>query len=303
MTPTPFKPRLAVHALTTVVILSACAETSSPEPSEMAASVPVLEERWVLDGFDAPESVTPTGTDDHYFVSNVGGGGSEKDGNGVISIIGGKGEMINRNWVSGTDDLPLHGPKGMAVWEGTLYVTDIDHLVLIDIETATLTTRIPIENAQFLNDVSASDQGVMVTDSGAAMILKLDDGAVTPWLSDDRLGGINGLLPQADRLLVTTMSAGELLSVDWDTKEITVLAGGMENADGVNQMGDGSYLISSWPGQLWRVREGEAPTLLQDTTGGEDGEGAILMNDVLLHEGQIIAPNWRPGTVRGYEIK
>ena len=261
-----------------------------------------LTEAWVLDGFDAPESVIWTGDGDHYYVSNVGGDGTARDNNGYISVITSAGKWVDRRWVSGTDDLPLNAPKGMAIWDGTLYVTDIDHLVMIDIASADVTSRIPVQGAKFLNDVSASEQGIFVTDSGNAMILKLEDGVVVPWMTDEMFGGINGLLPQADRLLVTTMSEGHLLSVNWGTKAITQLATGMDNADGVNQQDDGRFVISSWPGVIWRVRENEAPTILLDTRA-ETRDASIAMNDVLLHEGMVLAPNWFPGTVRAYRLE
>lgn len=276
--------------------------TETVQNDVVAPIIPTLTEDWVLDGFDSPESVIWSGDGETYYVSNVGGGGSDVDNNGVISIITRDGQIVDRNWVSGTDAMPLNAPKGMAIWDGTLYVTDIDHLVMIDIASAQVTSRIPVQGAEFLNDVSASEQGIFVTDSRNAMIMELEEGTVAPWLTDDQLGGINGLLPQADRLLVTTMSDGHLLSVDWETKAIIQLATGMDNADGVNQRDDGSFVISSWPGVIWHVRDGEAPTILLDTRG-ETQEDTIAMNDVLLHEGMVLAPNWFPGTVRAYRLQ
>lgn len=278
------------------------ASSTQPMDTAVEARVPTLTEAWVLEGFDAPESVIYSGQDNLYYVSVVGGEGGATDNNGAIAIISGDGELVDANWVSGSEAMALHAPKGMALWDGQLYVTDIDHLVVIDVARGEIADRIAVEGAQFLNDVTASDRGIFISDSGGDSILELVDGSVEPWLATEQLDRINGLLAQDDRLLVTTMSTGDLLSIDWETKEATVLATGMVNADGVNQRADGSYLISSWPGQLWHVREGEEPTLLQDTEG-ETLETSILMNDVLYHNGQLIAPNWGPGTVRAYRVE
>ncbi|GLQ24075.1 hypothetical protein GCM10007853_19490 [Algimonas ampicilliniresistens] len=275
------------------------AQTTSVETAPAPQSV-ILQPLWQLDGFEAPESVIEADDGTTLYVSNVGGDGSAQDNNGVISKIGMDGAMINRNWVAGTEALPLHGPKGMALVNGTLVVTDIDHVVLIDTEASNIIKRIPAEGAGFLNDAVAGPDGTaLISDSANARIYSVQDDVATIWLEDERLGGVNGLHNDGDRLLVTTMDGGELLSVDWDTKAITGLASGMENADGIGLRSDGSYIISSWPGQLWHVQDGEAPTLLQDTSG----DTPILMNDILLSGDTLVTPNWMPGTVRGYGVE
>lgn len=275
------------------------AQTTSVETAPTPQSV-TLQPLWQLDGFDAPESVIEAGDGTTLYVSNVGGDGSAQDNNGVISKIRMDGTMIDRNWIAGTEALPLHGPKGMALVNGRLVVTDIDHVVLIDAEASNIIKRIPAEGAGFLNDAVAGPDGTaLVSDSANARIYSVRDDVATVWLEDERLGGVNGLHNDGERLLVTTMSGGELLSIDWETKAITGIASGMENADGIGLRSDGSYIISSWPGQLWHVRDGEAPTLLQDTSG----EAPILMNDLLLSGDTLVTPNWMPGTVRGYGIE
>jgi hypothetical protein len=296
----------AAPAVLLCALLAACspetqAPTAEPVIEAPAPAQPLsLTELWVTDGFDGPESVIEAGDGATLYVSNAGGDGGTKDANGVISIIGTDGTIIERTWVAGTDTMPLHSPKGMALIGNSLVVTDIDHVVMIDVLAREITARIPIDGALFLNDAVAGPNGtVLVSDSQTAKIHMIENGVPSVWLEDARFGGINGLHLDGDRLLVTTMSAGELLSVDWATKAITGLAAGMENADGIGLRSDGSYIISSWPGQLWHAVEGEAPTLLQDTTG----DSPTLMNDILLSGDTLITPNWVPGTVRGYGVE
>lgn len=284
------------------------AESPAPETETQTGATQTvsLAEQWVTDGFDAPESVIRTRGGDAYYVSAVGGQGSEKDNNGAIAQIYLDGSVINRRWVTGSEELPLHAPKGMALVASdkgdTLVVADIDTVVLILADEGRIAKRIPVEGARFLNDVAAGPgETALISDSANARIYWLEDNVPTIWLEDERLGGVNGLHLDGERLLVTTMSAGELLSVDMDTKEITVLAGGMENADGIGLRSDGSYIISSWPGQLWHVRGGEAPTLLQDT---RSDDAPIFMNDLLLVDDEtLVTPNWMPGTVREYRVQ
>ena len=173
---------------------------------------------------------------------------------------------------------------------------------MIDTNTGDITDRILIEGTDFLNDVATGRDGAfLVSNSRTKTIFAVKDGAATVWLQDDRLEWLNGLHNDGERLLVATMPRGELLAVDWETKAITGLASGMENADGIGIRNDGSYIISSWPGQLWHVHDGETPTLLQDTSGETS---AVMMNDILLVNGEtLVTPNWMPGTVRAYGVE
>jgi len=94
------------------------------------------------------------------------------------------------------------------------------------------------------------------------------------------------------------MSAGELLALDIKTKTIETLAGGMKNADGIKILADGSYFISSWPGQLFHVSKSGETTMLQDTR-----EQKIYMNDFELVGDTIYMANWEPGTVQAIKLK
>lgn len=273
--------------ISVAALISGCAKVEPPK-----LEVLTLSEGWVLDGFESPESVIPDGSGG-YFVSNVNGGGSDKDGNGFISRISSNGQMLERIWADGVD-----APKGMAIWDNTLYVADIDTLVMFDLKSGDITGRITVPDASFLNDVAANSKGVFVSDSGKARIHKLDGDTLPVWLANERFERINGLLPQDDRMLVVTMAAGELLAVDWDTLAITGLATGMKNGDGLAERTDGSFMISSFPGQLWHVRAGQAPQLLLDTSG----DNGISHNDTLFEQSRVISPSWSTGTVREYDI-
>lgn len=252
----------------------------------------LVEIQWVLEGFDSPECVLPTGDGKTLYVSNVGGDGRAQDGNGFISIITQNGQVVEKSWVSG-----LNAPKGMAIDGQFLFVSDIDHLVKIDIATKEIVERLPVEGAAFLNDVAVTDEGVLVSDSGKARIYSVNDGVVSVWLADEQLGGVNGLTAQADRLLITTMEKGELLSFDWSTRELSVIADEMKNADGIEQHSDGFYVVSSWPGKLYRISEEGEKTVVLDTEAEK-----IFLNDITLVGDTVYAPNWEPGTVRAIKL-
>lgn len=253
---------------------------------------PVLEPVWRTDGLDAPESVIADGTGG-FIVSNVNGEGAEANGAGYLARLDAQGRRIGpERWVTG-----LNAPKGLALSGGRLFVADIDTLVEIDPERGEIVARYPIEGAGFLNDVAAHEGRVLVSDSARSRIHVLEDGEVSLWLEGAALAGVNGLLPEDDRLLVTAMSNGEVLAIDWQTRAVTPLTGGLQNADGIAPAAPGGYMLSQWPGDLWHWVEGEAPVHLV-----ERRDPPVLMNDLTVHGELVIIPHWQPGAVSAWRL-
>ena len=253
---------------------------------------PVLEPVWRTDGLDAPESVIADGAGG-FIVSNVNGEGAEANGAGYLARLDAQGRRIGpERWVTG-----LNAPKGLALSGGRLFVADIDTLVEIDPGRGEVVARYPIEGAGFLNDVAAHEGRVLVSDSARSRIHVLEDGEVSLWLEDAALAGVNGLLPEDDRLLVTAMSNGEVLAIDWQTRAVTPLTGGLQNADGIAPAAPGGYMLSQWPGDLWHWVEGEAPVHLV-----ERQDPPVLMNDLTVHGELVIIPHWQPGAVSAWRL-
>ncbi|NNC97562.1 MAG: gluconolaconase [Gammaproteobacteria bacterium] len=256
-------------------------------------AIPELTESWVLENLDSPESVVLSTDKSFYYVSNVNGEGDAKDENGYIARVSLQGELLQQYWASG-----LNGPKGLALSGTTLYVSDIDQLVAIDTATGKIIKRVDVPGAKFLNDVAVSSVGVLVSDSANARIYNYVDDSISVWFEDERLGGVNGLLPQTNRLLITTMSKGELLSLEWESKMLSVLAGDMKNADGIVMLDNGSFIVSSWPGKLYHIDNQGMQSLLLDTS-----EQPVYLNDFLLVGNTLIVPNWQPGSIRSFILE
>ena len=257
------------------------------------AAAPTLEPAWKVEGLSNPESVVLADSGEFY-VSNVAGEGDAKDGVGFISRVTQDGKLLQREWVAG-----LNAPKGLALREGKLYASDITDLVVIDVAQAKIAARIPLPEAKFLNDVAFGPDGqVLVSDSAGARIYIWDGKEATIWLADEALRSVNGLLPEAKSLIVTTMQ-GKLLSVDWKDRKISTLAQDLGNADGVTRLDDGKFLVSEWPGRLFHVAlSDEAST----STVIDSREQKIYLNDFLRVGDLLIAPNWEPSTLTAYRI-
>lgn len=253
---------------------------------------PKLVQSWIADGFSAPEGVAYG--DGKIFISNVAGQGTDKDGEGWISVLSTDGEIINNKLVTGLD-----APKGMAIRENNLFVADIDRVHIIDHRTGDLLKTLPVADAKFLNDVTNFQNEIYVSDSATGKIHVVQDNQVDVLLEDDRFAGINGLTGLPDRLMIATMEAGSLFSYDSE-KNLVELASGMTSADGIGYLPEtGGYLVSSWPGQIWYVSSAGQKTELLNTA-----DDNIYQNDLTVLNGNlVIVPNWQPGTVTAWEIE
>ena len=79
-----------------------------------------------LTNFDVPESFILDPEDGAYYVSNINGTPTDKDGNGYISRIGSNGKIVIQKFIGGQKTPLLDAPKGLVVSGKYLVVTDID---------------------------------------------------------------------------------------------------------------------------------------------------------------------------------
>ena len=271
----------------------------------LAAPAALAEEVWTTGGFEAPESVVHDRARDVLYVSNVVGDPVGKDGVGYISRLAPDGTVLEMQWVGGLD-----APKGMVLAGDTLWVSDIDRLVAIDLEAGEISGSWPAEGAVFLNDTAVDAAGrIYVSDMLTDRIHVLDGDSLSVWLEDDALTHPNGLVVQDGRLLVaawgrdlqddfTTLEPGHLLSVDLETRAISVVStAGVGNLDGLEPDGAGGWLVTDWvAGGLYRIApDGAAQKLLDLGPGSADLE--------YLPEGKLaIIPMMLDGVVTAQRI-
>jgi sugar lactone lactonase YvrE len=272
------------------VLLCACAPERAEAPAEAHALR--LEPVWTLAGLANPESAALSADGTFLYVSNVAGDGEAKDGRGFVSRVSLDGRMLEREWVAGLD-----APKGVARAGDRLYVADIDALAIIDATAARVIARISAPGARFLNDVAVAPDGrVLVSDSDTSRIFALNGDVLDIWIEDARLRSVNGLLPEADGLYVTTMQ-GLFLAVDYATRAIETRAEGLGDADGIVRLGE-DFLIGEWPGVLHVVRPDGTHAVVLETRAD-----SVYLNDFLLVGDTLYAPNWEPSTLRAYRVR
>lgn len=248
-----------------------------------------LEKVWeTSEGLKTPESVIYFAEKEVIYVANINGDPAAKDGNGYISVLKPDGSLKNAAWVTG-----LNAPKGMAIFKGKLYVSDIDQLVEIDIETGKVLKKYDAPDAVFLNDVTACMNGlIFVSDTRTAKIHVLSDGKLTVWMEGEPLKSPNGLMAEGGKLLVGDENIYE---VDIQTKKVTLLVEDAGGVDGLERNNTGELVFSNWPGRIFIHRNGKTIKLL-DTTAQElktaDVDFALKLNLLLVptfFSNQIVA--------------
>jgi hypothetical protein len=283
------------------ILLSGCSsetpeKTAHPEALAQEVGTRIAEARslelvWMASGFEQPEGAA-LAPDGGYFISNIGPGPEmEKDGNGYISRLNADGTVAAAKFAEGLD-----APAGLAVHEGVLYAADRDGVAMFDAATGAPKGKVVIEGASFLNDMTVWKGDVLVSDSGTATIHKVTPEDASVFAMNAGWEGINGILGDGDRLLISTMTEGKLIDMRGPGAE-TVIATGMKDADGIGLVPGGGYLVSSWPGEIHHVGEDGVVTLMIDTKA--DG---ILQNDLSVFGDVVIVPNWEPGTVTAWKI-
>jgi DNA-binding beta-propeller fold protein YncE len=254
------------------------------------------------EGMDNPESAYYSADDDTIYLSNIGGEGAAKDGQGWISKLSPKGEVLEAKWVTG-----LNAPKGIRIHGDTLWVSDIDELVAINRKTGKVEKRIPAEGAKFLNDVAVTKDGtVYVTDTQASKVYECKGDKLTLVAEGEAMENPNGCLVHEGKLIVGGFGRGgekpvlgHLFVLDPKTKEKTLLTKDtVAHIDGLEADGNGGWVISDWLlGKVSHIdREGKIKTLLELAQGTAD-------ISYLPRQKLLILPRMKDNKVEAYQLE
>jgi hypothetical protein len=243
-----------------------------------AASAPEAMKMGETGGMDVPESVKYDSTMDVYFVSNVVGNPSVKDGKGFIAVVRADSTSAMRiliesgKAVGGAKAITLDAPKGLAIKGDTLWVADIDVVHAINKRTGAPIADIPVTGATFLNDVAVGPDGaVYITDTGIVFdaqgnithpgtnrIFKIAGRTVSTVAEGDSLNNPNGITWDAanKRWLLAPFAGTDVQTLAPGAKNPTKLASGPGQFDGIEVLPDGRILVSSWTDSAVHVISG-----------------------------------------------
>lgn len=256
---------------------------------------PHLEQLWVTDtSLRAPESALWDSARNLFYVSDINGGGSAKDGNGFISEVGVDGHILKLSWVDGMD-----APKGLARFGGTLYAADLDSLVIIDIATARVTSKVFVPGATFLNDAVADPAGnIYVSDTRQGKVFRYRDGKVSLVWGMPEMKGANGLLWWNGKLWILTSDGIYSYAAGADAKPV-LYSDAVKNGDGLAAVSDSELIASVWKGEVYYVhRDGSGQKLL-DTQQEHTNTADI---SYLPESHLLIVPTFNGNTVAAYRL-
>lgn len=221
---------------------------------EALSSQPALEASWHTKELRVPESVlwyrqqSNGKTDTLLFVSEIDGQGNAVDGVGGVAVLNTDGSIRQKDWLRG-----LNAPKGLAVYQGKLYIADLTEVVIVDIASAKILKKIKAPDSVFLNDVTVDTKGVVyISDTRKNRIYKLEQDQISSWL--ENVEAANGLKVVGEQLYIA--AGDKLLKVDLTDNNKTVsqvAIGFAERADGLEPVGNGDFIVSCWAGLVYYV--------------------------------------------------
>ena len=201
-----------------------------------------------VEGFSGPEAVRYDPDQDVYFVSNFNGDVSG-DANAFVSKVSADGEIIALRFMTGTEDTPFHGGRGMYIVGDTLWVADADGVHQFNRITGEHMGFVDLSMFEpgFPNDITLGPDGNMyVTDSRKSVLYKIENGVAT--IATATPFAANGITtnPLDGRLIMVPWS-GALEFIEWDVDAQTFTtigpAAGGGSYDGVEVV-DGAIITA-----------------------------------------------------------
>ena len=267
-------------------------------PIMVSAAEYKLESVWATDRvLQVPESVLYNPADSLLYISNINGSSAAADSNGFISKVALDGTIVNLEWVTG-----LNAPKGSGIFLDKMYVTDIDHLVEIDMRTAKILNRYPAPGAKFLNDVAIDTAGhVYISDSSKenSVIYRFSAGKCEVWARGKEIKSTNGLLLEGQELFIGNSGDGSLKAIDLATRKVRQVAAAGFGIDGLRADGHGNWLVSDWSGRTAMVDAAGQVKVLLDTAKQKINSADI---EYIPGMNLLLIPTFFDNRVMGYRL-
>ncbi|HKP27919.1 MAG TPA: hypothetical protein VJU15_00855 [Gemmatimonadales bacterium] len=249
--------------LTLTALLLACGGGERTPAVDTTTVVPIAttpQRVATVEGFSTPESVAYDSDQRVWFVSNINGSPSAKDGNGFISRLTDDGVIDSLHFIKGgRGGAKLDAPKGLTITGDTLWVADISVLRGFNRKTGAPVVTIDFgKRALFLNDVAAipdsslllTDTGIIIADSmthpGPDRIFRVKGRTITVSAEGAHLQGPNGIAydDQQKRVIMVPFGGTTIFMAKEGSGAIPMGLGPGQQ-DGVVIL-DGRILVSSW---------------------------------------------------------
>jgi sugar lactone lactonase YvrE len=296
--------------LVVAAMLGACGggrdggETGSrADTAAVADSGPAATKALTLEGLQAPEAVRFDPALGLYFVSNINGSPMAKDGNGFISRVTRDGKIDSLKFIEGgRGGVRLNAPKGLAIKGDTLWVADIDNVRVFDKRSGKPIATVSLAGkAHFLNDaVVGPDGAIYVTDTGVAddgkggmgphpgpdQVFRIEGRTATVAITFNGKPGPNGITwdSAGRRFLMVPFGVDSIYAWGPGDSAAKAIAQAPGMMDGVESLGDGRFVVTSWADSGLFVLQGNTTTPL---IGGLPGPADIALD---RERGRVAVP-------------
>lgn len=150
------------------------------------------------------------------YLANVNGRDNEKNGSGYISRLSDEGSIQQLHFIDSTKEVKLDAPKGLAILNGKLYITDINFVHVYDLEKKRFLDDVAftgIEVGELYGIVPTGDNELYTVDAQKNAVYKIDaEGKTSIFVQDDSLGQPRNIAwhPLNEYFLVSGWSSGQV---------------------------------------------------------------------------------------------
>src|SRR5699024_3954683 len=213
----------------------------------------------------------------------------EKDGDGFIAIVRPDGSVVDMEWTTG-----LNAPKGMAIMDGSLYVTDIDEMVQIDLSNGEIQKKTPVENAEFLNDAATDGEYIYFSDMRTAKVYRMNQEGYE--ILAENIPDINGL--ETYKGVLYGLNKEGLIRFD-DQGEYEILTDEVQGGDGLVIRDENTFIASRWAGQIFYIEEDQV-TKIVDTEAEKSNTADIYF---IPDQEIILVPTFLKNEIAAYQLE
>ncbi len=258
------------------------------------------------EGFLNPSGVTIDSNTNYIYVSNVNGSPNKHDDNGFISRLKGDGTVDRMRFIDGASKkVTLSAPKGMAIAQDRLYVTDIDKLRAFDLLTGRFLFnvnfgKLPIQH--FYDVTLGPDMTLYLADGPANTIYRVNirrQHEVTTFTSGEELGQPHGIawFPARQVFAIAGWSSGRVIAFDRAGRRQPYPAILLRTLEGITADNSGNmFVASSGLAAIYRINTGFALNTFKLAFKAPMGVAFSAAGN------EVVAASFETGTVESISI-
>lgn len=256
---------------------------------------------FTLSNFSFPDSIIVDPEDGAYYISNVNGKTTEKQGKGYISKVSPSGNIIIQKYIGPKEEQQMNAPKGLLIIGQELYVTDIDVVRIFNKKTGNLVRVLDLSlvRARYLNAMAYDNrQYIYISDTVGNAIFRLDlknDHQISIYHLGRSLGGPSGLVinPKSKNLMVASRKAGAILEIDRSHK-VHIIKKGLSAPTGITYDEESYLYVSSFDkGEIYKIAK-YGRGLLNTFVSGLSSPANISYD---AKKNELLIPSYKGNTV------